>query len=121
MLASACLLVLAPAAPLLAEEGGNPYSTDLSQYSQLQALEDRATDLQTNGAQDAEGRAQIIAAWQALQEAAQRTLLADGSPHPLAHITKISIASQLYRQGEIDEALAMADAGVAGAQPYLEA
>ena len=121
MLASACLLVLAPAAPLLAEEGGNPYSTDLSQYSQLQALEDRATDLQTNGAQDAEGRAQIIAAWQALQEAAQRTLLADGSPHPLAHITKISIASQLYRQGEIDEALAMAEAGVAGAQPYLEA
>lgn len=119
MLASAGLLVLAPAAPLLAQDGGKPYSTDLPQYAQLQALEDRATDLQTNGAQDAEGRAQIIAAWQALQEAAQRTLLADGSPHPLAHIAKISIASQLYRQGEIDEALAMAEAGVGGAEPYL--
>jgi len=115
------LLALAPAAPLLAQETRNPYSTDLPQYAHLQALEDRAIDLQENGPQDAEGKAQTVAAWQALQEAAQRTLLADGAVHPLAHITKIAIASHLYRQGEIDAALVEAEDGVAGALPYLEA
>tara|TARA_R100000049_G_C1953524_1_gene103825 strand:- start:1892 stop:4858 length:2967 start_codon:yes stop_codon:yes gene_type:complete len=121
ILATAGLLTLAPVAPLLAQEAGTPYSTDLPQYAQLQALENRAIDRQQNGAQDAEGRAQIIAAWQALHEAAQGTLLADGSVHPLAHIAKISIASQLYRQGEIDASLALAEAGIAGGQPYLAA
>ena len=125
ILASAGLLALVPVAPFLAqaqaEQEEDPYSTDLPQFAHLKTLLDRALDLQKNGPRDADGRAQTIAAWQALQDAAEQTILPDGSVHPFVHSAKISIASHLYDAGEIDAALALAEEGVAGAQPYVDA
>ncbi|KEO88645.1 hypothetical protein EH31_16955 [Erythrobacter longus] len=120
MLASLGAFALWFAPPANAQEAQNTYSTSLQQYAHLQTLEDRAIDLQENGAQDEAGRIQSIAAWQALQDAAAQTLLADGSPHPLFHMTKLKIASQLYRNGAIDEALELAQSGIEGGRPYLE-
>ncbi|MAQ67466.1 MAG: hypothetical protein CMN69_12475 [Sphingomonadaceae bacterium] len=102
-----------------ASEQTSPYSIELPQFAHLQALEARANDLQTNEAQDAAGRARIIAGWKALQEAASRTLLPDGSVHPLTYIAKLKIASLLYANGEIDAAIAMAEEGVVGSRPYI--
>lgn len=103
-----------------AQEAGSLYSTDLPQFAHLRALEDRATDLQQNGAQDAAGRAAIIAAWRDLQIAAQRTTMPDGSVHPLAQVVRIKIASQLYADGQIDEALAEVEPGLEATRPYLD-
>lgn len=118
---AACAMSLSLPAHAQSGEVDGTYSTDLPQFGHLKVLEDRAADLQTNGAQDAAGRAQIIAAWQDLQGAAAQTLLADGSPHPLAHVAKLKIASQLYADGEIDAALALAQEGIAGSSPYIAA
>ena len=102
-----------------ASEQSSPYSTDLPQFAHLRALEARANDLQENEAQDALGRGRIIAGWKALQEAASKTFLQDGSVHPLAHIAKLKIASLLYANGEIDTAIALAEEGIAQSRPYM--
>lgn len=115
----AIALALMLATPAAAQPSDSPYDTNLPQFAHLAALEDRATALQMGGARDAAGRAQIIAAWQALQDAAAQTRLPDGTPHPLAYITKLKIASQLYADGQIDAALAMAETGLAQSRPFI--
>lgn len=102
-----------------ASEQTSPYSTELPQFAHLRALEARANELQENEAQDASGRGRIIAGWRALQEAASKTVLQDGSVHPLAHIAKLKIASLLYANGEIDAAIALAEEGIAESRPYM--
>ncbi len=103
-------------AQALADVG--PYATERPEYAHLASLEARAAELQLEGAQDAEGRAAIIAAWQALRRAAERTSLPGGGVHPLAHAARVKIASMLYANGENSAARNELDAGLAGLRPY---
>ena len=87
--------------------------------AKLYALQDAAEDLQNTSKLDAAGVMAIIAEWEKLHTAALAAPLADGSPHPLAALADIKIASQLYAIGELPEASARGHAGIERLTPFV--
>ncbi len=106
-------LVLA-SAPFPARAEGDPGGPEDQAYAGLFALQEAAENLQDNGEQDGDGKRAIIAEWEKLHDAALVSTLPDGSPHPLAYLADIKIASQLYLLGRLPEAMARARRGMEG-------
>jgi len=111
----AAALVLAMPAPLLAQE----VTVDDPAYAHLYQLEDAAELLIEEGPQDGPGKRAIIAAYDELRNAALATRLPDGSPHPLAALSDIKIASELYALGENLTAIEQGRRGIEALGPYV--
>lgn len=118
-LACAGALVLACASPQAHAQENHADPWDDS-YAALFALHDAADELQANGEQDGDGKRAIIAEWEKLRDAALIATLPDGSPHPLAYLADIKVASQLYGLGQLPEAMARARRGMEGLAEYVD-
>lgn len=112
---------LAAGSAVAAQEPGSPSvaASRAGDPGTLAHLRDAAEELTLNGSKDAEGRVATLAAWRALQDAAANLPLPDGSPHPLFHLARVKIASQLYIGGENALALEEVEAGLAGLRPHI--
>lgn len=99
-----------------AQESVDPAVQNAS--SELQRLVDDAEEITLNGAQDADGRAAIIARWRMVQDRAAMIPLPSGDENPFVHLASIKIASQLYASGENASAQAELAPALEGIEPH---
>ncbi|MFM5929845.1 MAG: CHAT domain-containing protein [Novosphingobium sp.] len=94
------------------------FDPDNPKYARINALSDAASDFADEADGKADTRAQVIARYAQLRDAARLVRLPDGTAHPLAAYASIKMASHLREDGKVAELIPLLEGALRDLRPF---